>query len=580
MKRRRVLQVMVGSAGVRLAGCADLSGDEGGDQPVDDNSAEPETPEDEESTESDDSTPENEPPSIVDFDADPTDYGTALLVGLEGEDNLGIERVAISYGDLGIEESLDDTSVVVERELTDIHEANLDETPGTVVFALEDVEGEVTEETTRPHTGSPSVSIESAATPTPGELEVTVEATDELGLHWIQVDVNGNPLEKINAISSDETDYKLSLNGDSTADGVMNKVTATARNTFGSTQSVAREQYVRKFDSLEDQEIEIGAVYIPFMGGPVSKWPDCAVGTPDVGEYSHEPGDFEETGREATNRHIDQMRGHGISKVMFNFGEESRDYARLRNFTDTELAPDIEFECFYVISQALVRNRYMERDFEFIRENMLDHSNYSTIDGRPVVTFWWMKTAILNEEYRDELESNHGDFGGFVDYLREELTYQDEDPFLVADLDDMAEGGYWEGHHDIIEQFDGVTNWVNVDPGARDEWENRLEYMRDIYNANSEVSDELDVEFIPTVFPGFDDRSNRCWGEDRYLPRSSSNFKALLELADEYRTIDRINVATWNDWNEGHQIEPGTHEDTEYGTEYLEVIKEFAQGDS
>ena len=256
MRRRRVLQLMTGLTGVGLAGCADLLGDEGGDQPADGDSPEPETPDGEESMDSDgEDGPENDPPTIVAFDAEPTDYGTILHVSLEGEDEQGLERAAINYGNIGVEKTPDNGTVAVEEELTDIHKADLEDAPGSVVCTLEDSEGEVTEETKQPHTGLPSVCIESAATPTPSELEVTVEATDELGLHWIQVDVNGNPLEKINAISSDETDYKLSLNGDSTADGVMNKVTATARNTFGSTQSVAREQYVRKFDSLEDQEI-------------------------------------------------------------------------------------------------------------------------------------------------------------------------------------------------------------------------------------------------------------------------------------------------------------------------------------
>jgi len=36
-----------------------------------------------------------------------------------------------------------------------------------------------------------------------------------------------------------------------------------------------------------------------------------------------------------------------------------------------------------------------------------------------------------------------------------------------------------------------------------------------------------------------------------------------------------INIATWNDWGEGTQIEPGIHEGTDFGTEYLEKVVQF-----
>ena len=82
----------------------------------------------------------------------------------------------------------------------------------------------------------------------------------------------------------------------------------------------------------------------------------------------------------------------------------------------------------------------------------------------------------------------------------------------------------------------------------------------------------------PTAKAGGLPRCYRCdyRTTERYLPRDPDRFKQLLQLADEYRTTDRATVC-YNDWIEGHTIEPGTFTGTEYGTEYLEVVKEFQQ---
>lgn len=76
------------------------------------------------------------------------------------------------------------------------------------------------------------------------------------------------------------------------------------------------------------------------------------------------------------------------------------------------------------------------------------------------------------------------------------------------------------------------------------------------------------------VFPGFDNRDNDRWGVDRYVPRDPSHLRQLIELAERYKTTDRINIATFNGWAEGHQIEPGSFRDEDYITEYLDVIRD------
>ena len=580
MKRRRVLQVMAGSTGVGLAGCADLPGDEGGDQPAYGDSPGQETSDDEESTVPDDTSPENEPPSIVDFDAEPTEYGTTLRVSLEGEDDQGIKRAAISYGNLGIEKMPDDTPVVVEENLTDIHEADLDETPGTVVFRLEDTEGEITEETNQPYTGFPSVSIESAASSTTGEPEATIRATDEIGLHWVEVDVNDDPVEKINITGSDESVHELSLTGDSIVDGKMNEVTTTVRNTFGNTSSVTRDQYVREFEPIKDQEIEIGAHYLPFFDDP-TRWTECTDAEPEVGRYSM-------SDEEAVSRHVDLMQGFGISRMMHQFTvpENSID---LLNTLDDSIGEEMPLEVYYNFANAMAwrGSKTIVEQFEdttsFLQSELLEREGYNNRDGRPVVTLWDVTApawAGSESEIDDAIHSEWGGYEGFADFLYGSLETGGEEPYLVGMINGVPSGGVPSAEAEMARQFDAITNWfIHVESGENIAWEDAIEEIEDEYNYLRKFSDENDMEFIPTAYPGFDDSANGCWGENRKIERDASHLKDTLHLADKCGSTDRINIATFNDWPEGHMLEPGTFKGKNHGTDYLEVVQEFVMGE-
>ena len=106
----------------------------------------------------------------------------------------------------------------------------------------------------------------------------------------------------------------------------------------------------------------------------------------------------------------------------------------------------------------------------------------------------------------------------------------------------------------------------------------RYEELEEIFSGYEEFNNDYGTEFVPLVSPGFDDRWNDCgWGENRYAPRSTEHFRNLLDLAEEYKTIDRINVGTWNGWPEGHMIEPGVFRGEDYGKDYLEVLRDFHQ---
>lgn len=75
------------------------------------------------------------------------------------------------------------------------------------------------------------------------------------------------------------------------------------------------------------------------------------------------------------------------------------------------------------------------------------------------------------------------------------------------------------------------------------------------------------------AFPGFNERG--CRESNRRIPRSPEFFESVLELSDEYRTTELINIVPYNNWKEATTIEPGTFRGENYGTAYLEKVAEF-----
>ncbi|MBL8995228.1 MAG: hypothetical protein JNM63_17910 [Spirochaetia bacterium] len=76
-----------------------------------------------------------------------------------------------------------------------------------------------------------------------------------------------------------------------------------------------------------------------------------------------------------------------------------------------------------------------------------------------------------------------------------------------------------------------------------------------------------------SVFPGFDDTRVWGWGDGpRIAPRYHG--KRLIQTWEQTleNNVDLVQLITWNDWNEGTQIEPSAQE----GTRNLEIVKKYS----
>ena len=196
---------------------------------------------------------------------------------------------------------------------------------------------------------------------------------------------------------------------------------------------------------------------------------------------------------------------------------------------------------------------------------------------------WDVGYLHWDEDIRNYIIEEWGSLASFVDYISDKLTIDGKEPYIVGDFQDFGYayiewGGLDEKMLEMMAAFDALTTWTgNNPPNKTVEWEEQIEFVEQNFQGYAEICQEYDVDFAPRVFPGFDDRDNEHeeWSENRFTPPSVEYFGEVIELANEYSTISHINIATWNEWGEGHMIEPGYHMGDYFGYDYLEKIKEF-----
>jgi hypothetical protein len=298
------------------------------------------------------------------------------------------------------------------------------------------------------------------------------------------------------------------------------------------------------------------------------------------------------------NGHVDQMQGHGVTSMIVDYNGKPQNEERIRQQVEHTLPgtePVLEVELIsanlykWAPERDLTFRENLSSSLEFVRETLLSRENYGTVDDgtdgddRPVVTFWGNGFLAHSEEARTTIEDEWGGTEGFVAWVREALTVDGTDPYLVTDTPDGHVGPGPAKFRNLFQHYDAVTNWMGVNELERQgtlEWNAALEYTDRNMAATREWALEQDIGYIPTAFPGFDDRGNTCWGHDRYLSRDPERFAQVLDLAAEYRTDppNRITVGSWSGWPEGHIVEPGSFRGEDYWTTYVEQIQSLHEG--
>lgn len=520
---------------------------------------------------------DKEPPTIERFEAIPEEAGTVLHVVMEVRDDRELEAAAFEYGEQRITTQLEGTKADVDKRFTDITTASSSEsTP--VRYRVTDASGNETGGQVSLDSTAPSLSVKPQTSNTAGNLQLTIEAEDNVGLHEIRVQLNGEEALQKSVTGNKSISRDITVSTESSSQAVVgerNRIGVAVVDTVGNSTRKEVEQYVRKYDRMEDTRLDLGGIYISQAGDALTNNLSDEVDTePRVGIYNSP------IPPEITSRHIDQMTGFGFNRVVYDWGGVPQS-GWSDAFFKSDLVNEVEVMPFYIIPrlQRNVDGSWKEdvfaEDFPYLKEKFLTRENAATYDGRPVCSTWNYMLLHDDDELRQKLMDEFGSFEAFVQYIRDGLRTERGDPYLICGVGGWGNVLDEENRAELASQFDAITTWFH---GTRGGWDAVLDRAEEAFKGCREFVEGRDMEFIPIARPGYDERwdTGDYRTTNRYLPRDPDRFRHLLSLGDEYRTTDRMNIP-FNDWIEGHTIEPGTFTGTNYGTEYLEIVKEFQQ---
>lgn len=230
-------------------------------------------------------------------------------------------------------------------------------------------------------------------------------------------------------------------------------------------------------------------------------------------------------------------------------------------------------------------------DFEYIAAHYFSNASYLTLgQARPVVYFYVSRALTPVSAIQPMVSS-----------VRQAMTAAGFDVYLIGDEyyapnpPDPARIGNWDGifGYDTYSGYAGYSD----DNGF-------LALHTTMYAEYQAAAQQLGVDFIPSLTPGYNDRAvrQRCANNPALARRTSANapegsmFMSFLDdLALPYANNARykmIHITTFNEWHEDTQLEPSvvtapTTTDTSptgmqytqglvyqgYGTTYLDILR-------
>lgn len=219
--RREYLRLMTATGLAGLAGCSSLGGDSAStdsDEPAESpTDTQTETPVTSTPTPTETATPEpDNAPNLATATATPQDNGEALAYQVVAEDDNGLQYVAVTYGDQTQEwedlgRRIDETG-----QLTDLGQPPEE---GQVAFIARDTAGQETREQRYPDQQAPTLAQFTAEpTENAGEIALTLQGEDDVGLEQLALLLDGNPQlqQNISGQAEGSVDTTVDVSDDAT----------------------------------------------------------------------------------------------------------------------------------------------------------------------------------------------------------------------------------------------------------------------------------------------------------------------------------------------------------------------------
>ena len=203
-------------------------------------------------------------------------------------------------------------------------------------------------------------------------------------------------------------------------------------------------------------------------------------------------------------------------------------------------------------------------DLEYIARTYFNHPSYLKIDGRPVIILYATRSFVgPYKEAITLLRQRMRDLGFNIYLVGDEIfwTVRREDPLRVSHEPDVER----------MRLFDAITAY-NMYDGSKSKQEGYVSsstFFKDVvakYREYKKIAEQNNIDFIPGIMPGFNDRGVRLARNHYVIPRQfgpgepegSLFIKSIERLALPFLDpdINMVLITSWNEWNEGTQIEP------------------------
>lgn len=305
-------------------------------------------------------------------------------------------------------------------------------------------------------------------------------------------------------------------------------------------------------DDPDPVSLEAREVYMHYMGWfgageSGSHWTDGAPREPLVGYYDSQ----------SWATHLYQIllsSAAGIDGMVVNIRTEYDEASikavlpSLKRITDIDGTFDYKIAASY--DDQDMTQETVEAELTTLKNEIMTGTNhYLKKDDKPVIFVWDYDGFLTSNNYRTAVSNVFTESTPIL--LRNEIESSPSDPNPIDSYYPWVQGYATDG-----------SNWGG-------------DYLSWFYET---ISDKLiagDIDYSTgAVWPGFDDRE-ASWGQNRWIDRQDgATYESTWDVVHS-KTVEWVIIETWNDWNEGTEIEPSKAHGFTYVNKTATNIAEF-----
>lgn len=371
--------------------------------------------------------------------------------------------------------------------------------------------------------------------------------------------------------------------------------------------------------------VQIGAHYYSWFP---ENWYAGHIGAKLEPKVLPELGEYKSSRPEVFRQHTQWAAEAGIDFFIFDWWPQRPDIGKriYQNIRDPKALNGLKFSLHYealdlrepgdppipladegVVFMSRKRAWRMKKHWEYLAKHYMKRPEYLRIDGKAVLYVYASRHLVgpLAKAVREAKDHVLKTTGVELFVIGDEvffnaLIYTTGKGVLL--LPDFIPA--WER----LAGFDALTAYNPYDEsrahhGGLRGAEMFLRDVETLYRKYRQIAATIGIPFIPTVLPGYNDRGVRPDENHYVVPRlldsagAESFFRrSLQQVADPFvdHAYPFISITSWNEWNEGTQIEPSTlspaskNDSSEsgqyysaaelhvgYGRRFLEELREF-----